>query len=200
MATLIDSPEFSANEVYEIQQTDAVEGAAVGASFGGVGLSNQPHQQLANRTAYIKGRQDTNIANIGILQAFEALFSGSMGQNGYIVMPFADVSRGQIQIVIQWGFYSFTGLAGGGVENAVFSVTLPIVFNNANEWAGGFYATNSGTGDGALVNSALALETMTPLSRNSISFFSDWDGNGTINIASGTKAGLTGFYWVAVGF
>ncbi|HLW69366.1 MAG TPA: hypothetical protein VKS22_01970 [Candidatus Binataceae bacterium] len=200
MATLIDSPEFSANEIYEIQQTDAVEGAAVGAGFGGIGLSNQPHQQLANRTSYIKGRQDTNIANIGLLQAFEALFSGSMGQNGYIAVPFADVSRGQIQMIIQWGFYSFAGLAGGGVENAVFTVTLPSAFSNANEWAGGFYATNNTAGDGALINSALALETVTPLGRNSISFFSDWDGSGTVAVASGTKAGLTGFYWIAVGF
>lgn len=198
--TLIDIPEFTANEIYEIQQTDAVEGAAVGASFGGIGLSNQPHQQLANRTSYMKGRQDTNIANIGILQAFDALFSGSMGQNGYIALPFADVSRGQIQMMIQWGFYSFAGMAGGAVENAVFSVTLPIAFSNANEWAGGFYTTNNATGDGALVNAALALETVTPLSRNSISFFSDWNGAGTVTVASGTKAGLTGFYWIAVGF
>jgi hypothetical protein len=64
MALLIDSPSFTANEVYEIQATDAVEGAAIGASFGGIGLSNQPHQQLANRTAFVKQRQDTNIGNI----------------------------------------------------------------------------------------------------------------------------------------
>ena len=200
MATLIDSAEFSANEIYEIQQTDAVEGAAAGASFGGIGLSNQPHQQLANRTAYIKGRQDTNIANIGIVQAFDALFSGSMGPNGYITVPFADLSRGQIQMIIQWGFFAFTGLAEGDLENGLFSVTLPIAFSNANEWAGGVYATNNTSGDGALVNSALVLETVTPLGRNSISFFSDWDGAGTIRVASGTKAGLTGFYWIAVGF
>jgi len=56
MTTLIDSPEFSANEIYQIQQTDAVEGAATGASFGGIGVSNQPHQQLANRTALLKQR------------------------------------------------------------------------------------------------------------------------------------------------
>lgn len=89
MSTLIDQAEFSANEVYAIQQTDAVEGAATGASFGGIGVSNQPHQQLANRTAYIKNRQDTNIANIGILQGFAALFTGSMGSSGYIRLPSA---------------------------------------------------------------------------------------------------------------
>ncbi|MGH7879205.1 MAG: hypothetical protein ACREQD_06870 [Candidatus Binataceae bacterium] len=86
------------------------------------------------------------------------------------------------------------------MENAVFSVTLPVAFSNANEWAGGLYATNSTAGDGAMVNGALVLEAVTPLSRNTVSFFSDWDGAGKINVASGTKAGLTGFYWFALGF
>jgi hypothetical protein len=200
MATLIDNAEFTANEIYEIQQTDAVEGAAMGASFGGIGLSNQPHQQLANRTAYIKGRQDTNIANIAIVQAFDALFSGSMGQNGYISIPFLDVNRGQIQIIVQWGFYSFVGLPTSAVENALFTATLPIAFSNANEWTGAVFTTNNTTGDGALVNGSLVLETVTPLSNSAVSFFSDWDGSGKINVAGGTQAGLTGFYWMAVGF
>lgn len=70
MTTLIDntSGEWVSNEVYEIQQTDRVEGAAAGASFGGIGISNQPHQQLANRTAFLYQRQSTNIANITALQ------------------------------------------------------------------------------------------------------------------------------------
>ena len=77
MTTLIDDPEFTLNEVYEIQQADPVEGAALNASFGGIGISNQPHQQLANRTAYLKQRQDTNIGNIAVLQAFAAGFTGA---------------------------------------------------------------------------------------------------------------------------
>jgi len=68
MANLIDSPEYTTNEVYEIAQTDKVEGAAAGASFGGIGVSNEPHQQLANRTAFLYGRQNTNIANITTIQ------------------------------------------------------------------------------------------------------------------------------------
>ena len=87
MSTLIDSPEFSANEVYELRQTDAVEGAASRASFGGIGISNQPHQQLANRTALLKQRQDVNIGSIGVLQAFMAGFTGSLQANGYIQIP-----------------------------------------------------------------------------------------------------------------
>ena len=33
MTTLIDSAEFSANEIYEIAQTDPVEGAGTGANL-----------------------------------------------------------------------------------------------------------------------------------------------------------------------
>ncbi len=77
-----DAPEFTANEVYEIQATDNVEGAASGASFGGIGLSNQPHQQLANRTAFLKQRQDVNISNIAALLAFMSGFTGTMGASG----------------------------------------------------------------------------------------------------------------------
>src|SRR5271163_354311 len=108
MTTLIDNPEFSANEIYEIQQTDAVEGAATGASFGGIGISNQPHQQLANRTALVKQRQDVNIASIGVLQTFMAGFIGSLQANGYIQIPINDVSRGPIVTIIQWGYYSLS--------------------------------------------------------------------------------------------
>src|SRR5260370_39600475 len=108
MPTLIDNPSFTANETYQIQATDLVEGAATGASFGGIGLSNQPHQQLANRTALLKQRQETNIANIAALQAFVAGFMGSLGQSGYLKIPLVDLSRGTISAVIQWGSFSLS--------------------------------------------------------------------------------------------
>lgn len=200
MTTLIDSSGFSANEVYEIQQTDQVEGAAVGASFNGIGLSNQPHQQLANRTAYLKGRQDTNIANIGILQAFDALFAGSAGGTGFLQVPITDPSRGQIRATIQWGFYAFAGLSPSDVANQAFTVSLPITFPIANELAAAFYASNNTTGLGALAGAALTLEAVTPLMKSAVTFYSDWNGTGAIRLASGTKTGLTGFFWFALGF
>ena len=200
MPTLIDTAGFNPNEVYALQQTDQVEGAAVGASFNGIGVSNQPHQQLANRTAFLKSRQDTNIANIGVLQAFDALFSGSMGATGYVRLPFADLSRGQIQATLQWGFYSFAGLAPSDISNEPLTITLPVPFANANEWACAFYASNNTLSLGALAGSALTLEAITPLGKSAISFFSDWNGSGGIRVASGTKTGLTGFFWLALGF
>ncbi len=200
MVNLIDSPSFSANEVYSIQQSDPVEGAAIGASFSGTGISNQPHQQLANRTAFLKNRQDTNITNIGVLQAFNALFTGSIGANGYLEVPVNDPSRGQIPVIIQWGFYSFSGLAQNDITNQSFNVTLPIAFPNANEVALGFYTSNNQLNLGALAGSALTLETITPLAKSTVTFFSDWNGSGSIRVANGTKTGLTGFFWIALGF
>jgi hypothetical protein len=108
MATLIDSPEYTANEIYEIQQTDPVEGAGTGASFSGIGVSNEPHQQLSNRTAFLYGRQNTNIANIGALQNFVAGFTGSLRTSGYLKIPLTDVSRGPAIAIIQWGYYALS--------------------------------------------------------------------------------------------
>jgi hypothetical protein len=129
MATLIDSPEYTANEIYEIQQTDPVEGAGTGASFSGIGVSNEPHQRLANRTAFLYGRQNTNIANIGALQSFIAGFSGALKINGYLKIPLTDVSRGAAIVIIQWGYYALAQQAIPNDEQ--FTVAWPISFPNA---------------------------------------------------------------------
>src|ERR1700685_1716052 len=131
MATLIDAAEFTSNEVYQIQATDPVEGAASGASFSGTGISNQPHQQLANRTAFLKQRQDVNISNIGVLQAFMANFAGAMGANGYLKLPVADVNKGLIQYVIQWGFVNWG--QPGNPHGLYGPYTFPIASPNACE-------------------------------------------------------------------
>lgn len=129
MATLIDSSEFTANEVYQIAQTDAVEGAGTGASFGGIGISNQPHQQLANRTAFLKQRQDTNIASIAALQATIAKLTSSLQTNGYLQIPLTDVSRGPVVAIIQWGYFV---LAQQNImADTQFVVSWPIPFPNA---------------------------------------------------------------------
>lgn len=129
MATLIDSAEFAANEIYEIQQTDRVEGAAVGASFGGAGISNQPHQQLANRTAFLKQRQDTNIANIGVLLGFMAEFTGTLHPNGNSIVriPFVDSSRGAIVLIVQTGLIIYNT----SVVDTPYYLQWPTPFPNA---------------------------------------------------------------------
>src|SRR6266478_5615886 len=115
MATLIDAAGFTSNEVYQIQATDPVEGAASGASFSGTGISNQPHQQLANRTAFLKQRQDVNIASIEVLQSIVSGLVGSIDRNGYLKIPVADVSRGSVSAIVEWGSF----IPGGGLDLSV---------------------------------------------------------------------------------
>lgn len=71
MANLIDNPagEWINNEVYELQATDPVQGAGSGGAFGGIGYDNQPHQQLANRTAFLNNKRIADEANIALLLA-----------------------------------------------------------------------------------------------------------------------------------
>ncbi len=104
MATLTDNPSFTANEVIALLATDLLEGVASGASFGGIGRSNQQAQQLANRTALLRNNQIIDESNIAALQAFQALFVGLMGQNGYVKVPITDAAKGTtLSFVAQWG-------------------------------------------------------------------------------------------------
>ena len=187
MVLLIDTPSFTANEVYEIQATDAVEGAATGASFGGLGLSNQPHQQLANRTAFLKQRQDTNIGNIAALQAFTALFKGLMAGNGYVQVPFVDVNRGLITATVQWGAMF---PAGGLGKDQTYAVTWPIQFPNACVWA--MASLSNSTAD--VLSGKLTMETV-GLSAITGIFMSDF-----LSGASNSSHTNDGFYWLAMGF
>ncbi len=186
MATLIDSPEFTANEIYEIQATDAVEGAATGASFNGIGLSNQPHQQLANRTAFIKQRQDTNIANIGSLQSFTALFKGLMGASGYLEIPYLDVNRGLTVAIAQWGVV--TGITSG--NDLDYTVTWPTAFPNACVWA---LTSLQNSAD----NADCGRSVMETVSFNATTGKFKVDNIGG---SSQSQAQNSGFYWIAIGF
>jgi hypothetical protein len=193
MPTLTDTAEFTANEIYEIQQTDSVEGAATGASFGGIGLSNQPHQQLANRTAFLKGRQDTNIGNIAALQAFIAGFAGSLQTNGYMKIPIADVERGSVIAIVQWGFYSLAQVRIK--QDTQYGVFWPIPFPTAiliPPFASNLYYA---TGGGNLVVSPIMY------SKTSATFVLDVPGS-AINGAGLTIGPETtnGFAWLAIGF
>jgi hypothetical protein len=134
MATLTDTPSFTANEVYEIQATDKSEGASLISSFGGIGLSNQPHQQLANRTSFLNNKRIIDETNITILQAFEALFTSKLNAAGSVLrIPFIDSVLGPIVVFIQFGYQTFT-YAPNDVD---VTVTWPVAFPHACVWAGG---------------------------------------------------------------
>jgi hypothetical protein len=189
MATLLDNPLFTADEIYEIQATDAVEGAAAGASFGGIGISNQPHQQLANRSAFLKQRQDANIANIAVLQAFVAGFTGSLQESGYLKIPLADVNRGSVIAIVQWGYHPLSQVKVPNDEQ--YPVTFPIPFPNAilaPPLATNVYYSTSGF--------------------NTVASVVSWSTAGAtfvLDVPGGTALGPTsersnGFTWIAIGF
>lgn len=207
-ATLTDTPSFTANEIYELMSTDPVEGAALGASFGGIGVDNQPHQQLANRTALLNNHRVTDEGNIASLQAFVALFTGTMGQNGYMKLPVADTNLGQIQYVIEWGTVSVIGQSGPSLRNAVNAVSFPLPFPHACVWANAQWQvspnTTPGTGSGiggAFRAGMMTVEVMLPGTTTGMSIFTDWDDSANIFIASSpTGQGLTGLVWIAIGY
>jgi len=195
MATLNDNPSFTANEIYEIAATDNVEGAATGASFGGIGIANQPHQQLANRTAYLKQRQDTNIANIATLQAFVAGFVSRINQ-GWAKFEMADVDRGNLQLLVQWGVYSVPATK---IKNDTqYTLSWPIAFPNSvfAAWATNYY---NQTGGENLVASIVSL------SKTGATFVLDVP-NGMATNTGLPVAGVggpeitNGFSWLAIGF
>jgi hypothetical protein len=187
MVLLIDNPTFTANEVYEIQATDPVEGSATGASFGGLGLSNQPHQQLANRTAFLKQRQDINIGNIVALQAFKALFKGLMSTNGYAQLPLLDVNRGLITATVQWGAWFPTGGLG---KDQTYAVTWPIAFPNACVWAlASLSNSTADASEGKLIMETVGFTVATGV------FMADF-----LSGASDASHPNDGFYWLSIGF
>ncbi|HXZ87093.1 MAG TPA: hypothetical protein VEF07_00890 [Candidatus Binataceae bacterium] len=191
MTTLIDVAEFTANEIYEIGQTDPVEGAGTGASFGGIGISNQPHQQLANRTAFLKQRQDTNIANIGLLQAFTAGFTGALQTNGYLRIPIADSQRGSVVAIIQWGFYP---LGQVRIPNDTqYAVSWPIRFPTAiliPPLAANYYFRTGG------MNTVVSVVSY---NQNGATFVLDVPGD-MLGVNGATAEVTNGFSWLAIGF
>ncbi len=199
--TLTDSPEFTANEIYEIMSADPVEGAAIGASFSGLGIDNEPHQQLANRTAFLNNHRLTDETNIGVLQAFVAQFTGLMGQSGYMKIPVTDVNKGQIQYVVQWGFYSLEGQTASAIQNTPWTVSFPIAFPHFCEWGLSNYAANDFVNPGAFKSGMMNVEVGN-LTTGAMTVFTDWDNSATIQVAGagGSPVGLTGFYWIAIGY
>lgn len=77
-------------DVYEIQQPDTTEGAALGASFGGLGVDNQPHQILLNKINYLKAHSSAATSDVGV--------------NGWYRLVSQDQNLGAIGIIEQWGF------------------------------------------------------------------------------------------------
>lgn len=174
-------------DVYEIVQTDQQEGAALGASFGGLGVDNQPHQILLNKVKLVHGKQLTDEANIGELLAFQASFLGSMGSNGYLKLPILDASRGAIFYIIQWGEY----LPGNATGDNAVTINWNIAFPSACVWANANMVYPAGhspdVGIGVQANGA-GVPELTPT-----------QGTFYLNLFN-VNGNCTGFMWIAIGY
>ena len=110
-------------DVYQIPQTDTIEGAASGASFSGLGVINQPHQLLLNKLNWLKK------------QSVQA--TSDVGASGWYKFSDNDANLGLIKPIVQWGSLTQSGpvmIQGGGpgqVFGATFTVTFPISFSAA---------------------------------------------------------------------
>jgi hypothetical protein len=181
---------YTDGDVYQIPQTDTVEGAAAGASFSGLGVDNQPHQVLLNKTKVLRVNQLADEANISTLLAFKALFSGTLGayEAGSIFkIPFLDSAHGLIQLVIQTGQYIYNQ---GGVDAATF-VTWPAPFPNAfgNAFATALRPPGGTSNDG---NDWGIKYVAGSGSTSGATFLIDRFGSGT--------AAMYGFNWWAYGY
>jgi hypothetical protein len=207
-------------DVYQIEQTDQQEGAATGASFLGLGVDNQPHQFLLNKIQYTHAKQLVDEQNIAILQAFAALFTSSMGVNGWIKFGATDVNLGLIQPIVMWGRISLLGLPSGatdltGLNNTLFTFNWPLAggFPHACLHLFPYFQSNCTTGrdDDLAIFGPLpvVLEAISPLSASGPNTIASDRALGSgpelypsLNIAQ-TETDGTGFTaigWIAIGY
>jgi hypothetical protein len=168
-------------DVYLIPQTDQVEGAAAGASFGGLGVANQPHQKLLDKLNYLHAHQLTDESNIAALQALVGLISSDVGPNGWIKTGAIDTVLGTIQFIMQWGFVDNFGVytdaqPAQGQQPQRVPVTFTIAFPNAVWTFIPYWQTSDNAGrliasvydpTGLQPTGIFSLRPITPLSRTS---------------------------------
>ncbi|GEM_PF-1481678 len=224
-------------DVYEIQQTDAIEYAAPGASFGGLGVENQPHQMLLNKVQYVYRRMLADEANINnLLAKLNALTSAvnlnpppppspnlygptplPTRTNGWLKAATVDSSLGQIQIIWQWGTISLLPWAEEYPPSQpeepplppAMQFSFPIPFPHACWMIKPYWQTSDttdylGWANGSQQN-VLNLAVVTPLQpqNNQITYsLSEASGQEALiaSIEFGTRGGLTGIGWIAVGY
>jgi hypothetical protein len=179
-------------DVYEIVQTDEVEGASTGAAFAGLGVDNQPHQVLLNKINYIHGKQLIDEANITALQGLTQLITSDVGLNGWLKLGAEDVNLGQIQLIIQWGTISLLGFAGSSVPT-IITFSFPIAYPNAIWMLVPYYETNST----AAISIQIDIAIVSPLQKQGNQIAHSLK---TSDIASGSTPGITGIGWVALGY
>jgi hypothetical protein len=123
-------------DIYQIAQSDTVEGAGVGASFGGDGVANQPHHVLLNKIDWLHRHLQTDENNLSIIVAALAAFTSSATPTGWLKATSTDVGPigGQIQLILQWGLIDLSPYANSSSQIVNISFNFPIAFPHAT-WA-----------------------------------------------------------------
>jgi len=189
-------------DVYQIPWTDTVEGAAAGASFGGLGVANQPHQLLLNKINLLLGKQLINEGNIAALQGLIQLITSTINmklvgqvtaKEGWLKVGSKDVNLGQLQIIWQWGTIDLTPYTGQPVPNPL-PFNFPIAFPNAIWEIVPYWQTNQLATKDILTlgNDPVTLEIQSPLQKQG--------NNMLFNFSMLSSSSLIGPYLTGIGY
>src|ERR1035437_4448394 len=115
--------------IRELVPTDPVEGGHSGAPFGGIGVSNEQAQQLANRTLWLKTQLSTLEQSLFAAATFVTIQS-------FVSMPFGvnilkipvTAAGGTYTIGIQWGVVNIGGSIDVSQPTFTINVALPVAF------------------------------------------------------------------------
>jgi hypothetical protein len=189
--TASNSYAWTNGNVYEIPQTDTVEGAATGASFNGLGVDNQPHQVLLNKVQFLYNRMvGVDEPNISYALAFLGGFASDAGGTGWASFEVTDSSRGNMQLIIQWGEILFgVRLAAGLYGPYSFARTFPNMCLNIQITTITNGAADGGYGSGKNV---IMVPNDLPPSASGFSIYN--------NAEAAASNSAMGFYYFAVGF
>jgi hypothetical protein len=194
-------------DVYEIVQTDEVEGASTGASFGGLGVDNQPHQLLLDKIQYLHTKQLADEANIAALLAFGSGIISDVGPlavpagvGGWLQLSANDSVLGKIELIMQWGTVA---LLPYGVPNAPqipvpLTFDFPIAFPNAVWFLVPYWQLNLANLQQDYDTSPYALAPLQKQGNGLITIINNTNQQSVI--AYGSRLGATGIGWVALGY
>jgi hypothetical protein len=118
-------------------------------------------------------------------------FAGSLQTNGYLQIPLNDVRRGQVSVVIQWGYYPLPQLKVS--NDTQYSLIWPVRFPNAillPPLATNYYFKTGGMN---LVVSSVSYSV------TGATFVLDVPG-ALLGIDSAGPEITNGFSWLAIGF
>lgn len=180
-------------DIYEIPQTDSVEGAAAGASFGGLGVANQPHQLLLDKIQQIREKQ---LLDEATLADFPSLVTSDVGTTGWLKF-----SVGSAQPILQWGTFPLVWITHGVISSPVRPVTFSFAtpFSTSVWWVNAWWLWTKPANQLGInkVLNYISLQTILPLQLNTNQL--TWQPPDTIPTIAGGGQGFSAVSWIALG-